>query len=280
MSSNFDQRQWIFSKKYTDKKTKDKVDNEDFNNHNERHEHEGDDEINLDGLQGESAELATHKEEFNNHSNRHESGGDDEINITGLQGESEELASHKEESVPHQDAEKLQANSTDDVTSVTNAPIKSAGGLAVAKSTFIGGQRLNMPSSDLLNFSADNIGSLETGKQLRIRLARQGGGQSGVLRYTAGAYGSVTNNMHIADRDMYINTGPNTMFGEPYIDKYFSIWNTEELTLSHVGSGSVDIVLKHPDSHDDTMSEWGVTIETRGYNSRWTVVETVIEDIT
>ena len=101
MSSNFDQRQWIFSKKYTDKKTKDKVDNEDFNNHNERHEHEGDDEINLDGLQGESAELATHKEEFNNHSNRHELGGEDEVNITGLEGESVELANHKTESMPH-----------------------------------------------------------------------------------------------------------------------------------------------------------------------------------
>ena len=63
MSSNFDQRQWIFNRKHTEKKLKEKVDNEDFNNHNERHEVGGADEINLDGLQGESAELANHKTE-------------------------------------------------------------------------------------------------------------------------------------------------------------------------------------------------------------------------
>lgn len=47
-----------------------------------------------------------------------------------------DLAAHKADGV-HQ---KVEVTSTDDATSVTNAPLKSAGGLAVAKSAYIGGK--------------------------------------------------------------------------------------------------------------------------------------------
>ena len=39
--------------------------------------------------------------DFNDHSAQHEDGGADEISIAGLQGESAELASHKSEDMPH-----------------------------------------------------------------------------------------------------------------------------------------------------------------------------------
>ena len=47
----------------------------------------------------EFKERAPSAEEYDNHSSQHEDGGSDEIDLTGLQGESAELVSHKAENV-------------------------------------------------------------------------------------------------------------------------------------------------------------------------------------
>ena len=93
--------------------------------------------------------------EINNHSTRHEDAGADEISIAGLQGESAELSSHKLDNTPHATAQELKASnqievtSTDDATSTTDAPLKTAGGLAVAKSAHVGGTLVGSHGYDL-----------------------------------------------------------------------------------------------------------------------------------
>jgi len=47
-------------------------------------------------------DLISHKGSFDNHSARHEDTGADEISLAGLQGESAELVSHKSDNMPHQ----------------------------------------------------------------------------------------------------------------------------------------------------------------------------------
>ena len=118
----------------------DKAEQSNLDDHSVQHEDGGSDEINVGGLSGELADPQTPK----THSGTHEDGGTDEINLEDLDGESAELKSHKADNTPHATAQELTASNeisvtnTDDATSPTAAPLKTAGGIGVAKSAYVG----------------------------------------------------------------------------------------------------------------------------------------------
>jgi hypothetical protein len=67
--------------------------------------------------------------------------------------------------------QKVEATSTDDATSAINAPLKSAGGLAIAKSAYIGNKLVlgnGFNARHIIDFNS--IGSFSKDKQLRVRM--------------------------------------------------------------------------------------------------------------
>jgi hypothetical protein len=82
--------------------------------------------------------------------------------------------------------QKVDVTNTDDATSTTNAPLKTAGGLAVAKNIFFGGAQLRHYKSGDIEPNADFVITL--GRGIYFLMISNTGGQSDFNRLNAGLY--------------------------------------------------------------------------------------------
>ena len=82
--------------------------------------------------------------------------------------------------------QKLSATNTDDATSAINAPLKTAGGLAVAKNIFFGGAQLRHYKSG--NIEPNEEFTINVGRGIYFLMISNTESQSGYNRLNAGLY--------------------------------------------------------------------------------------------
>ncbi len=196
------------------------------------------------------------------------------------------LAAHKADGA-HQ---KVLATSTDDATSVTNAPLKSAGGLAVAKKAYIGdtivarsgGIYLRVGQYSSFNVTWNDLGPLENGKQLRVRFQATAGNQTiAHLRFVGGEAGSTVGRNAVMDKTISFKMA----YNDTLIDLVSSVCLADKLVDNEVffqavgENAQVDLIIKHPAAHTYALSRWALTCDLVGIGSPLAVVDMQIEDI-
>jgi len=210
---------------------------------------------------------------------------------------SQALAAHKAETIHQGKHSTLEATSTDDATSVTNAPLKSAGGLAVAKTAYIG-EGINVRSSDKgLALSIGQGGStgyqkwmfdreglgvlLNANQRVRIRYELAGNRRTVYLRVLVVSFraSSTLNHKRMIEKLITFDLNDSQNINN-YADNVLLKSNVDDNDLYVVSVGSnnqFDLIYNgHPDTYQDN---WAIVIESLHGRFPLTPIEAVVEDI-
>lgn len=212
----------------------------------------------------------------------------------------QELAAHKAETIHQGKHSTLEATSTDNATSATNAPLKSAGGLAVAKTAYIG-EGINLRSSDkglALSMSHGsttgyqkwmfdrerlglNEGILNANQRVRIRYELRGVRRTVYLRVLVVSFRASTTSNHkrMIEKLITFNLDDSQNI-ENYADNVLLKSNVDDDDLYVVPVGSdnqFDLIYNgHPGTFQDN---WAIVIESLQGKDPLTPIEAVVEDI-
>jgi hypothetical protein len=182
-------------------------------------------------------------------------------------------------------SKKVEATSTDDATSITNAPLKTAGGLAVAKSAYIGDKLVlgnGFNARHIVDFSS--ISSLGNGQQLRVRMKITPSVYNYIKLYFSGGRTDVSsfNNSRIVafESDYIVHIYADSSVLDVENGKFEAIGSItqDNILWQNVGSNSeVDLIIKNADYTQ--QSGYGVLIiEAIGKNNI-NIIDVQIEDI-
>jgi len=207
------------------------------------------------------------------------------------------LATHLAETIHQGKHSTLEATSTDDATSATNAPLKSAGGLAVAKKAYIGGG-IDVRSSDkglALSigqgsttgyqkwiFDRDGLGELlNTNQRVRIRYELNGNRRTVYLRVLVVSFraSSTSNHKRMIEKLITFDLNDSQNINN-YADNVLLKSNVDDNDLYVVSVGSdnqFDLIYNgHPDTYQDN---WAIVIESLHGRFPLIPIEAVVEDI-
>ena len=207
------------------------------------------------------------------------------------------LATHLAETIHQGKHSTLEATSTDDATSATNAPLKSAGGLAVAKKAYIGGGidvrssykglALSIGQGSTTGyqkwiFDRDGLGELLNANQrARIRYELNGNRRTVYLRVLVVSFraSSTSNHKRMIEKLITFDLNDSQNINN-YADNVLLKSNVDDNDLYVVSVGSdnqFDLIYNgHPDTYQDN---WAIVIESLHGRFPLIPIEAVVEDI-
>ena len=164
----------------------------------------------------------------------------------------------------------LAVTSTDDATSPTDAPLKTAGGLAVAKSAHIGavvlndGQQSYRPNCVVRSGSATN---LESGKQIRVPLTLGRGAQLMQVKITSGVASDSAERQATAIKEFsWWNRSNQTIQDKTSAARMLMTYADADIDIEHSGSDYIiNLIIKYPTEADGTTLSYSyILVESIG----------------
>lgn len=179
--------------------------------------------------------------------------------------------------------QKANITSTDDATSVTDAPLKSAGGLAVAKNVYIGGNLISLGYRKILQLNNQNLGILSPDKRLRVRFYVNGGHAHTLkINFTSSSSSSSMGSADVIEKTILFHLYQNNITNKTeFIHSIYGYTEEEsenKVRLVAVGSNNeIDLIIERKSPGSTVF--WACDVDILGVRAAPNIIETIVEDI-
>ena len=169
------------------------------------------------------------------------------------------------------------------MTSVTDAPLKSAGGLAVAKNVYIGGNLISLGFRKILQLNNQNLSILSPDKRLRVRFYVNGGHAHTLkINFTSSSSSSNMASADVIEKTILFHLYQNNITNKTeFIHSIYGYTEEEsenKVRLVAVGSNNeIDLIIERKSPGSTVF--WACDVDILGVRAAPNIIETIVEDI-